>query len=286
MSLIRIVVIALLLAAVYFFGAYSQQSHTFPMPVFEAFVRRNLWHFREERGFKDTTGRTEVDCSQFNQPGSVILLTLGQSNAANESEPGFQPGEGVYNFSFFDAKCYVARDPLLGTTGEEGSVWSRLGDELVRSGRFQRVLIAPIAVGGSRVRAWTPSGAHFSRIVAVQKALASRGLRSTYVLWHQGESDARWTSQEEYLALFGEMLEGMRGQGIDAPVYVAVASACGHGGSDAIRAAQREIPHKFANIRPGPNTDEIDRLRWRRDGCHFSSEGLALHAHAWAEALK
>lgn len=282
----RRVFLVLLLFAAYAFGAFSHQNRIFPTPQIEAFVRRNLWHFREERGFKDTTGRKEVDCSQFNQPGSAILLTLGQSNAANESEPGFQPGQGVYNFSFFDGKCYVARDPLLGTTGVEGSVWSRLGDELVRSGRFQRVLIAPIAVGGSRVRAWTPTGAHFSRIVAVQKALASRGLKATHVLWHQGESDARWTTQQEYIDMFGQMLEGMRGEGVDAPVYVAVASACGHGGSDAIRAAQREIPHKFANTRPGPNTDEIDRLRWRRDGCHFSAEGLKLHANAWTEVLE
>jgi hypothetical protein len=275
-----------MLFVAYAFGAISHQSKIFPTPQIEAAVRRRLWHFREERGFKDTRGRSEVDCGQFNQPGSAILVTLGQSNAANESEPGFQPGAGVFNFSFFDGKCYVARDPLLGTTGDEGSVWSRLGDELVRSGRYQRVLIAPIAVGGSRVRAWTPTGAHFSRIVAVQKALAARGLKATHVLWHQGESDARWTTQEEYLDMFGQMLEGMRGEGIDAPVYVAVASACGHSGSEAIRAAQREIPHKFANTRPGPNTDEIDRMRWRRDGCHFSAEGLKLHAAAWVEALK
>jgi hypothetical protein len=281
----RRVLVVLLILAAYAFGAFSHQNEIFPTPQIEAGVRRYLWHFREERGFKNTTGRSEVDCGQFVRAGSAILLTLGQSNAANESEPGFQPGAGVYNFNFFDGKCYVARDPLLGATGAEGSVWSRLGDELVRSGRFERVLIAPIAVGGSRVRAWTPSGAHFSRIIAVQKALASRGLAATHVLWHQGESDARWTTQQQYLDMFGQMLDGMRGEGVDAPVYVAVASACGHGGSDAVRAAQREIPNRFANTHPGPNTDEIDRLRWRRDGCHFSAEGLELHAKAWAEAL-
>jgi hypothetical protein len=248
-------------------------------------MRRNLWHWREERGFKDTTGRQRVDCNQFAEPGSAILVTFGQSNAANEAALDFQPGEGVYNFSFFDSKCYLARDPLLGTTGDGGSVWSRLGDKLVRAGVYKRVLIAPMAVGGSRVLAWTPEGVHFPRIEKMHAALTAAGLEPTHLLWHQGESDARATSEAEYVAQFTRMLESLRGVGIEAPVYVAVASVCRHSGSDAIRAAQRKLPQLLDNVRPGPNTDELDRLRWRRDGCHFSAEGLEKHAELWLEAL-
>jgi hypothetical protein len=280
----RIVVILLLLAA-YGYGAFSHQLGLFPTPQFEAALRRNLWRLREERGFKDTRGRQQVDCKQFAEPGSAILVTLGQSNAANESELEFQPGEGVYNFSFFDGKCYVAHDPLLGATGSAGSVWSRVGDKLVRAGVYKRVLIAPMAVGGSRVLAWTPEGVHFTRIEAMHKALDEAGLKPTHILWHQGESDARWTSEGEYVAQFTAMLAGMRRFGFDAPVYVAVSSVCRHSGSDAIRAAQRALPRLLDNVRPGPNTDELDRFRWRRDGCHFSAEGLEMHADLWVEAL-
>jgi hypothetical protein len=276
---------ALLLLAVYAFGAFSHQNRIFPTPQLEAALRRNLWRLREERGFKDVTDRRPVDCAELNQPGSAIVIALGQSNAANESELRFQPGDGVFNFNFFDGKCYAARDPLLGATGEGGSVWSQLGDKLVRSGAYRRVLIAPIAVGGSRVLAWTPEGVHFSRIEAVQKALSDAGLKATHVLWHQGESDARWTSKEDYIAQFGSMLAGMRRIGIDAPVYVAVASLCRRQPSEAIRAAQRELPQLLPNVRPGPDTDELDRFRWRRDGCHFSAEGLEKHADLWVRAL-
>jgi hypothetical protein len=282
----RIVLSLILVLVAYAYGALSHENRIFPTPQLEAALRRNFWRLREERGFKDTTGRREVDCSQFKQPRSAIFLTLGQSNAANESELAFQPGDGVFNFSFFDSKCYVAQDPLLGATGTAGSVWSRLGDKLVRSGAYDRVLFVPIAVGGSRVQAWAPEGLHFPRLVAVQKALASQGLKPTHVLWHQGESDARWTTKEQYVDRFTRMLAEMRRLGIDAPVYVAVASACGHGGSDAIRAAQRQLAATLPNVRPGPDTDEIDRLRWRRDGCHFSAEGLELHANLWMETLQ
>lgn len=276
----------LLVLVAYVYGAFSHENRLFPTPQLEAALRRNYWRLGEKRGFKDTTGRRQVDCGQFTGPRTAIFLTLGQSNAANESELAFQPGEGVYNFNFFDSTCYVAQDPLLGATGTAGSAWSRLGDKLVRSGAYDRVLIAPIAVGGSRVQAWAPEGLHFPRLAAVQKAMASKGLKPTHVLWHQGEGDARWTTKDDYVDRFTRMLEGLRRLGIDAPVYVATASVCGHPGSDAIRAAQRQLAATLPNVHSGPNTDELDRLRWRRDGCHFSAEGLELHAQAWVEALK
>lgn len=281
----RVVFVSLLVALAYAYGVFSHDNRLFPTPQIEAMLRQGVWRFREMRGFKDPTEREQVDCSRFKLPGSAVILTLGQSNAANESTLAYQPGEGVYNFNFFDGRCYVARDPLLGASGQEGSVWSRLGDKLIRAGVYERVLIAPIAVGGTRVHTWTPDGLHFPRLIKVQEAFASQGLKPTLVLWHQGEADAKHTTKEEYVERFTRMLEGMRSLGIDAPVYVAIASVCAHPGSDAIRAAQRQVAATLDNVFIGANTDELDRLRWRRDGCHFSAEGLEEHAKLWAEVL-
>jgi hypothetical protein len=283
--MIRAMLVVLLVVSAYAYGAVSHDNRLFPTPQLEAALRQGIWRLREMRGFKDPTGRRQVDCDQFKLPGSAVILTLGQSNAANESTLAYQPGEGVFNFNFFDGKCYVARDPLLGASGQEGSVWSRLGDQLIRAGVYERVLIAPIAVGGTRVHTWTPDGIHFPRIIKVQQALASQGLKATLVLWHQGEADAKHTSKEEYVERFTHMLAGMRRVGIDAPVYVAIASVCAHPGSDAIRDAQREVATTLDNVFVGANTDELDRFRWRRDGCHFSAEGLEEHAKLWAEVL-
>jgi hypothetical protein len=282
----RWIVFGLMLAAAYGYGALSHRLRLFPTPQVEAGLRRNLWLLRDERGFKDTSDRVAVDCARFAEPGTAVLVTLGQSNAANECELGFQPGPGVYNFNLFDAKCYFASDPLLGTTGDSGTVWTRLADKLVRAGMYKRVLIAPMAVGGSRVLAWTPEGVNFRRIEAMQKALAAAGVKATHILWHQGESDATRTSKDEYIAQFSSMLAGMRRVGFDQPVYVAVASICRNPGSDDIRAAQRELPRLLTGVRPGPDTDQLDRFRWRYDGCHFSAAGLELHADLWVKALQ
>jgi hypothetical protein len=274
--------------AAYAYGALSHEHRWFPTPQIERALRKRLWLVRERRGFKNTAGREEVPCERFRQPGTAILLTMGQSNAANEGEfePGYQPGPNVFNFNFFDGKCYVARDPLLGGTGAGGSPWTRLGDALVAAGRFERVLIVPIAVGGSAIREWAKGGVHYGRIAEAQRALDRQGLRVTHVLWHQGEADARSTSHAQYVAAFRSVLDGIRSAGITAPVYVATASICKNQGSEAIRSAQHEIVATLDNVRAGPDTDQLDRFRWRFDLCHFSKEGLAEHARLWFEVLQ
>jgi carbohydrate esterase-like sialic acid-specific acetylesterase len=283
---VPLVLVLVLAGVAYVYGAWSHEHRWFPTPQLERVIRQNLWQLRGRRGFNDTTGRTEVPCSMFKQAGTAILLTLGQSNAANEGETRYVPRDGVYNFNFLDGKCYVARDPLLGTTGSGGSVWTRVGDRLIASGQFERVLIVPIAVGSSRIEEWAPGGQHHARIRDAQSALDRHGLHITHVLWHQGESDVQSTTHAEYVERFRRMLEDMRAAGVDAPVYVAVASICQNHGSEAIRQAQREIAATLSNVRPGPDTDTLDRFVWRFDLCHLSTAGLDEHARLWIEALR
>lgn len=270
----------------YAYGVLSHEHRWWPTPQLERALRQGIWHARERRGFKDTTGRAEVPCALFTQPDTAVLLTFGQSNAANEGEQAYQPGDGVYNCNFFDGKCYAALDPLLGATGSGGSPWSRLGDKLIAAGVFKRVLIVPIAVGGSALREWMPGGKHHARILDAQRALTAHGLRVTHALWHQGEADARHTTETEYVGGFQQILDAMRSAGIDAPVYVAVASICQNTGSDAIRSAQREIAATMENVHPGADTDTLDRFVWRFDLCHFSALGLDRHADLWLHALQ
>lgn len=277
--------LTLLVVVAYGYGVWSHKHRLFPTPNIERGLRHAVWWFRPERGERDTSARQPVPCSELQSADTAVLLTLGQSNAANEGSPGYAVGANVYNFNFFDGRCYVARDPLLGATGNGGSVWTRLADKLIAAGRYRRVVIAPIAVGGTGIRRWTHGGDLHARIGKAIGGLASAGLEPTVVLWHQGENDARGMKGDEYIQHFAGVLRGIRDAGSDAPVYVAVASICGNAGSDEIRAAQREIPQRFPGVRPGPNTDELDRFRWRRDLCHFSAEGLERHAALWLEVL-
>jgi hypothetical protein len=60
---------------------------------------------------------------------TVVLLVLGQSNAANAgSEKYTSPCAQTQNF--YNGQLVPLSDPLLGSNGDGGSVWSRLGSAI------------------------------------------------------------------------------------------------------------------------------------------------------------
>jgi len=256
----------------------------------DAFVHRAMdyWCPGGRCGFDDTADREVVDCARFGPEAArtAVLFAGGQSNAANYGQLPIAPRDAVFNFNWFDGRCYLARDPLLGPDGNGGSVWTRIGDLLAARGRYDQVLIVPVAVGGSALRRWIPGGDLHSRIVAAKLQLDAAGIRVTHVLWHQGERDAELdTPADQYIEQFGAFVDGLRELGIDAPVYAAVATACGGPGRESLRAAQRALPERFAGVHPGPDTDTLDRLEQRYDACHFSDSGLDAHARLWLDAV-
>jgi hypothetical protein len=247
------------------------------------------WWCRGGRcGYDETRDREPVDCARFASDAarSAVLLTAGQSNAANYGQLPIAPRDGVFNFNWFDGRCYRARDPLLGPDGNGGSVWTRLGDLLVTRGQYDQVLIAPVAVGGSALRRWIPGGDLHSRIVDAKLRLDDAGIRVTHVLWHQGERDSSLdTPPDHYIAQFGAFVAGLRELGIDAPIYPAVATACGGPGRESIRSAQKALPERYPAVHAGPDTDALDRFEHRYDACHFSDAGLDAHARLWLDAV-
>ncbi len=253
--------------------ACSQVSFAYLMPIAGDFL--------------DTTGRTEVDCKSVLQGKTMVALVFGQSNSANHGETPYTPKKNVYNY--FEGKCYVAADPMLGTTGSEGSVWSRLGDRLIDSGLYDNVLFITVGVGGTPVERWMSNGDLHLRLKYVLKQLRKDRIRVTHMFWHQGESDnGRKTSKEVYISRFMDMLAGLRAKGVKAPIYVAVATRCGDRQVNyEIQQAQRELVNTELGIYPGPDTDQLDLLVDRRhDACHFSEIGLDKHAELWLQAIK
>jgi hypothetical protein len=225
--------------------------------------------------------REVVECE-----AGPVLLVLGQSNAANTVR-GFlyEPKRRTLNFNALDGRCYVAQEPLLGMyeRGQEwrgdGSIWTMVADRLPG-----QVVVAPIALVGSSVADWSEGYAH-ERLALALSGLSKVGLSPTWVVWHQGETDAQeGTSGEEYVRHFERVVATIRGAGFDAPIYVAQATICGSFPSEEIRAAQAALAG-LPGVRPGPDTDALSHVGLRYDGCHFSAEGAKRHADLWVDAL-
>ena len=232
------------------------------------------------------SGKSGISCSRVVGDRTMVALVFGQSNSANHGQVPYESKREVY--SFYKGKCYGAKDPLQGATGAGGSVWTRLGDKIIEGGLYEKVLIVPIGVGGTEIARWTEGGDLNPRIKSAIGQLKKRGVEITHMFWHQGESDS-WgnTSKSEYKTAFMSMLEGIRGMDVNAPIYVAVATLCGGREKDyKIQQAQKELVNTKLNIYPGPDTDQIDNIVDRHDGCHFSRSGLGKHAQLWFNSIK
>lgn len=253
----------------------------------------------KDRGsFNDPSGRQQVACGTLAAKETAVLLVAGQSNASNDSQGFYEPGPEVYNFNLFDGNCYKAKEPLLGATGRGGTFSTRLADAMIRNGLAKRVVIAPIAVGGTRVEEWAPGGVFHRRLLVAVRRLHDSGLQPTAVLWQQGEGNVAPNARKEaYEKNFREIAVTLRQNGVTAPILVAVSTVCANRNAspelnaarEQIRAALREVVDPRLGVFAGPDTDAIGpEDRWKQEqlsDCHFARSGLQKAAELWLAAI-
>ena len=232
----------------------------------------------------------QVSLSNLQPDGkTMIALTFGQSNAANNGQNPYTPhNAAVYNY--YGGKLYKAKDPLFGATREKGSVWSRLGDMLIDSGLYTKVIFIPIAVGGSEIACWT-SGDCFKKLQQTLNMLDSQHIHLTHIFWHQGETDnLKNTREATYKEQLGMILKKLR-KTQSADLYVSIASY--HPGATSkplgvdtvIQKAQQSFINENKGVLQGPDTDVLIHAIHRYDGVHFSDFGMNAFAQLWWKAI-
>jgi hypothetical protein len=230
--------------------------------------------FGKYTGWQDTSDRQEVSCRGFD----TVIFTFGQSLAANSGHVKYQPKFNVINFNLHDGKCYKAMDPLLGPNGNGGSIWSRLGDMLIASGHFNKILFVPIALGSTSIVDWAPMGQHHQRLTETIKMISVQKIKMTHALWVQGSAD-KTMSQAEYENAFRKISAI-----IPVSIHVSISTLCSNTGIPSVKLAQQNI-QTWKNAKPGPNLDQINLVAERPDGCHFSDTGANRAAELWHQSL-
>ena len=241
------------------------------------------------KSIRDTSNRQRVPCQV--DKGTAVIVTLGQSNAANYALMRYTPKHDVRNFDLYNGRCYKAEDPLLGASGTLGNFAGPLGDLLIERGLYTRVLIAPIAMGGSTVEQWADEGRFNRRILVLIRRLFDAGLTPTAILWHQGEGDSGIGDSHgrQYRKNLLEVIATFRAYGISAPFFVALATKCGgypRPGGDNIREGQASAVNPLDNVFLGPDTDTLGDEYRDKEHCHFNAAGLLRHASMWADVLQ
>lgn len=288
---------------VYFVGAMSGRHDIFPWPQLAALKKQlvGVKATEESRYMFDGNGRlsadetkTAVACPKQTDR-TAVLLVLGQSNASNHAGQRYRSEHGAQVVNFFNKRCFIAASPLLGSTDTRGEYWTLLGNLLIASGKFDNVVIAPLAFSGSEVARWMRGGDINGLLVETARQLQDVGYRVTDVLWTQGEIDyVRGTSTETYSERFLSMVDTLRQQGIDAPVYVSITSKCLEPSNEgfkvdapdnAIVRAQLALPKSGNGFRQGVNIDALLNDTDRYDDCHIGATGEEKVSRTWANLL-
>lgn len=217
----------------------------------------------------------------------AVLLTAGQSNAANHGAVN-EPNDAKDNpaiLNLLDGKCFIARHPLMGATGEYQSPWIETARLLIASGKFDKVVIIATGIGGTGMHEWG-SGEFFNRLVARAVEAKEAGIAPTHFLWHQGEYDGVYNlSPVAYFDNFKKMIEGVRAIA-DIPAHIALVSRCQFNQpKDEIRSAQLRIAQLIPNAYVAIDSDMDVGLAFRYDGCHMTRAGLAELAKGYARSI-
>lgn len=293
----------LAILAAYLFGGMSQRHNVFPWPQLSSWKTNLLgapqrpesrYTFADDGRLTSDETKTVTACPMQTER-TAVLLVLGQSNAANHGGQRYRSEHGAHVVNFFHGQCFVAASPLLGSTDTRGGYWTQLGNLLIASGKFDDVVIVPLAFSGSEVMRWAKGGDINRLLVETARQLELAPYRVTDVLWVQGEIDyVKGTSEDVYRARFLSMVDTLRAQKIEAPVYVSITSKClepSNGGfkvdapDNPIVRAQLAMPTGGNDIRRGVNTDALLNEVDRYDDCHMGGSGEQKVAQAWADLL-
>ncbi len=239
--------------------------------------------------------------TQTLDPGvrNLVIVAIGQSNMVNIAPSAYAPvnAGAIDNFNPYDGAIYAAADPLIGAgliaTGHPAL---RLADTLITNGKFDRVVIAPPALGGLSS---LELGSGFASVyvpITLQR-LAARGIVegtnvTIIVIWGQGETDGpTGVTQGQYQTNFGNAVTNSRAVGFTGKWFIAEETYNNSQVWPAIQAAQLAVINHGANIWAGPNADLLignacSGVACRvADNLHWSNAGSASYAAGWITAL-
>jgi hypothetical protein len=227
--------------------------------------------------YTDTSQKRLVPCPE--QTGqTLVLYTFGQSNSANSLAKLYSNSDSRI-INYFNGKCYVAADPLLGATGDRGSQWVVASQKLMATGQFDYIIINSFGVGGSGIGEWVTNPEYIRRYKNPDVSI----YLPTHFLWHQGESDAaQGTSTSNYQTWLNQIIQDSVQNFPGAKFYVSLATICnGSLPYEPVRAAQRNVVDNL-KVFQGPDTDQIlDRY----DGCHIGATGQEQIGDFWQSVI-
>jgi hypothetical protein len=245
--------------------------------------------FNKWVGYRDTRGRTQVS-SIVNPATTKVIVIDGQSLLATcNGSSAYTPISGqVHNLNIYDGAIYAGADPVLGASlnGFTSPVL-RIADRIIANGKASRVIVVPIATGGSLWAAVRPDAANSIFTRSKTALLRCRALGFEPDAWYvgRGESDAVSGTSATSLRDSGwAFADGLRSLGFAGPIYVGLHSMQGNVTNATARSGLSMMVDAGRDIRAGVDCDALTGSN-RVDGTHLSNAGCDAYGHAIADLM-
>lgn len=256
-----------------------------------------LWDLN--RGYNATSGKTLRSSPSINTGiRNLVYIINGQSNECGVATTSYTPtnASAVDNFNVYDGGMYAAAGVLLGAgwlntslgSTSLGCLATRVADTLITNNKFDRVIIVPIAIGGTSEDMRT-NGVTSNRHIVAMRRLASRGIvpglaNTTFIYdMNGGESDNGITSQATFTALRNAHIAQMIAAGFSGRMFSARQSRNAGVNDTNITNAQAAVADGV-NVFVSENVDAITTGRYA-DGTHTNDSAIIARASAKVAAF-
>lgn len=235
---------------------------------------------------------------------NLVLIVAGQSNVTNIAPSAYSPvnASSIDVMNITDGAIYPAVDPLIGCSFSwgGGNPALRLADNLITAGLFDRVILEPVAVGGSSVADWA-TGTSSNRIQVALQRLSAKGFTArtnvtVAIIWGQGETDTTLgTLTAAYTASLNTVMGNAATAGFTGRWFIAKQSWNGTTVSANVQNAQ--VAAIGGSVFAGPNADVMINSTCSASACrqnpdpqgstnlHFSDAGSITYAAGWQTTM-
>jgi hypothetical protein len=227
---------------------------------------------------------------------TLVLIGTGQSLAANTSGALYTVTNGskVDNFNICDGAAYDCAGELLGCSGDvslgPGNVLPRIADKLIDGDKFDRVIIASIAIGGTSIAQWA-TGEYETRHLVTMRRLASRSITPATpgvtfaALWMHGEAEAALsTTTQQYEDRWAIVRANLLAAGFSGRMFIPTETMNGGSVYAAVQTAQAAIRDGSVTF-SGGNLDADVSSGSREGGTHLNAGSAATAATSIYNAM-
>jgi hypothetical protein len=217
----------------------------------------------------NTSSNEKVECPSESEV--ILIVGFGQSNSANHQGQRYESNNNNI-INLYNENCFLAKDPMLGSTGTSGSIWIPLANKLAKK-TGKKIVLATFGVEATSVTRWSNDKDlgyfYHQNISSIKRKYKS----VNYFLWIQGEAD-KGMNPVVYGDKLRKIILNTKEDFPKSKFMLSSTTYCRGTGDTQINAEQKSIAKTMPGVYLMGDTDKYAGHKFRYDDCHLSGVGV------------